>query len=443
MVERDRSTPGTARVRPTTAWSPRRRAVTACATAVGLAIVAAALCRGADTSAPRPVEPTSREFLGFDPSRDAVASSTPTPTLQPALALPARARRIDGQVDLCGLGQVTTSADDPDGSAHISTAQRDDAAHRLLAALASAPDERAQAVERLLRLRLHDSSTERADDPDATNALADLAAAATRTNDPAVYASALAACGRLSTSEPTPAACMALAATHWASLEPTNAAPWLRIAQQARDAGDDDALAAAVYRVSLATRIDWHDDDLALAAFDALPADAQPLARTLDARAIAQARDGWAAPAYGGLAAFCAPGVDANRDQVCDASARLMSRPDASPYETRLGARMGRSLGWPQRRLEELRLQRDALARIDIDAPVDTNPYGCAAAGQLRQWIATRHRLGETGARRSLLASAGQGLDDAVARLRADRASRADRTARIDALHDEPIANTP
>jgi hypothetical protein len=256
----------------------------------------------------------------------------------------------------------------------------------------------------------------------AAAALAALAGAAAQSDDPAVYAAALAACLRAPGT--APAACGTLDANRWASLEPTNAAPWLRLAQDARDAGDDAALAAAVYQASIARSVDWHDDALALAALQALPPDASPLARTLDAHAIAQAREGWAAPAYGGVAAFCAPGTDANRDQVCEAAAALLLRPGASLAEQRLGARLGRSLGWPAPRLEDLRLQRDALARADIDAAPDPQAWDCAAADRLRRQAALRARLGDTGARRALLAAAGHDLAGDVARLRALRAQR-------------------
>ena len=433
MMERYRSVYGARRVQATTGWSRRRRAVVAGVAAITLGLVAAALCRPADPPTPRPAEPQSREFLGFDPSRDTAEPSAGTASLHAAATTPTAARRVDGQVEVCGLGLVATSVDDPDGGAHVPPAQRDDAARLLAAALAAAADERAQAAGRLLRLRaLREDGSDQAA-ADAGGTLAELAGAAAQGGDPAVYAAALEACGQASA--PAPAACAGLSANRWASLEPSNAAPWLRIAQEARDAGDDDALAAAVYQVSLAKRIDWHEDDLALAALRAIPAGAAPLARALDARAISQARDGWAAPAYGGLAAFCAPGVDANRDQLCEASARLLLRPSARPYEARLGARMGRSLGWPARQLDDLRLRRDALDRIDVDPPADAQPYSCAAAAQLQQWAATRQRLGETGARRALVADAGQRLDDAVVQLRALRASRA---ARVAAAQDEP-----
>ncbi|MGN6526652.1 MAG: hypothetical protein ACTHL8_09705 [Burkholderiaceae bacterium] len=373
---------------------------------------------------PRPVVAESRAFLGFDPARD---SQEPDAPVAPAVAAPvAPPVRTEGEVDLCGVGLVRTSADDPDGSGHISPAQRADAARRLDAALAAAPDPRARAAGLLLRLdTLRDPMPDEASDDAAGAAaatLAELAGAAAASDDPAVVAAALAACLRAPGAPP--AACGALDANRWASLEPANAAPWLRLAQAARDAGDDAALAAAVYQASVARRLDWHAEALALAALQAIPADASPLARTLDAHAIARAREGWAAPAYGGLAAFCAPGTDANRDQVCAAAATLLLRPAASMAELRLGARLGRSLGWPAARLEDLRLQREALARADADTPPDPRAWDCASADRLQRQAALRERLGDGAARRALLVAEGHDLAGDVARLRTLRAQR-------------------
>jgi hypothetical protein len=267
---------------------------------------------------------------------------------------------------------------------------------------------------------LRDDGTESAADA-ATQTLAELAGEAAQSTDAAVYAAALAACAH--SPDLVAAACGALNANRWRSLEPDNAAPWLRLAQEARDAGDDAALANAVYQASIARRVDWHDDELALAALQALPADASPLARTLDAHAIAQARDDWARPAYGGLVAFCTPDLDANRKQVCEASAAMLLRPQARAADLRVGARLGYSLGWPADKLEALRLQRDALAMADDGAPA-LQSWDCGAADRLRQQAELRVRLGETGARRALLAAAGHDLDGDIAHLRRLRASR-------------------
>ena len=385
--------------------------------AVALAVCGLiALLVAAPSPAPRALPP--RAVAGDAPAHGGLSAPTPG---EPALSVHAATSDVAepalaaGQADICGIGVVDTSADDPDGAGQIPPDARAAASAQLVATLTAAGDDRVRAAGRLLQLRA-------LPDVDAAAALDDLVRIATQSQDPAVYAAALEACTRARSSASS--ACGALGAWRWAALDPGNAAPWLRLAQEARDAGDDQALAAAIYQVSQSRRIDWHDDDLAVSAMRAIPRDASPLARTLDARAIADVRDAWTSPAYGGLATFCAAGADANRAPVCDASANLLVHDGGRAYETRLGIRMGHGLGWPARRLEDLRLQRDALETTNADVSLIARPYSCAAAGRLQQWASMRQHGGELGAQRVQMASAGGDIIRAVAQLRLQRAAR-------------------
>ena len=417
MGERFETVFGERRARAVVRASRSRRVAVAGLVAAGVAV--GILCALHRTSAPtqRMAAEEPRTFLDIGPSGGAV---------EPMARATEPAPRVRGPV--CDVGVGETGADDSDGTGRIPPAQRAEAARRLDAALAVAPDPRARAAGRLLRL-----SALRGEDSDgaAQDTLADLAREAVQSDDPAVYAAALGACAHAG--DAVPAACGVLNANRWSSLEPGNAAPWLRLAQDARAAGDDAGVAADVYQASIAARIDWHEHALALAALRAIPADASLLARTVDAHAIAQAADGWAAPAYGGLVAFCEPGADANRDQVCDAAASMLLRPGASAGELRLGARLGRSLAWPPDKLDELRLQREVLATAEADAAPDARAWDCTSAERIRQQAELRARLGESGARRALLAAAGRDMATEVERLRARRASR---MARVDAPGD-------
>ena len=415
MAERVRSefAAGQAHARPARARNiaGRRRVAVALAACGLIALLTAALF-------PSPRATPPRAVAGDGPARHGMAAPKPAEPARPARAAtsslvePALAA---GQADICGIGVVDTSADDPDGAGQIPADAKAAASAQLVATLTAAGDDRVRAAGRLLQLRT-------SPDGDASAALDDLVRIATQSQDPAVYAAALEACTQPRSSGS--GSCGALGAWRWAALDPGNAAPWLRLAQEARDAGDDQALAAAAYQVSQSRRIDWHDDDLAVSAMSAIPPDASPLARTLDARAIADVRDAWTSPAYGGLATFCAAGVDANREPICDASANLLAYSGGRAYETRLGIRMGHSLGWPARRLEDLRLQRDALEKTNADASFSARPYSCAAAGRLQQWASMRQHGGELGAQRVQMASAGGDIIRAVAQLRSQRGAR-------------------
>ena len=371
------------------------------------------------SSSPRRPAVAPAPGLAFAPpaaSADAPRSNaapSSTRTLAPRSAVPT------GQVEVCGLGLVAASADDPDGAARIPATARRDAESALLHTLAANPDERVRAAGLLLRLRSLHADPAAAGGADAV--VADLAQRAAHSTDATVYATALEACNQQD--EPRPAACDVLSANRWAVLEPANAAPWLLLAQQAQAHGDEQGLADAAWRISRAQTIAWHDNDLALLALNAIPSEASPLARTLATRAIVDARDDWATPAYGGLSTWCAP-EDANRDQVCNAAADLLVRRGTRVAETKLGARLGQGLGWSPDRIESLRLKRDALSDAQAEAALRDRSYSCATTARIGQQVALQQRLGAFGATRVGMKHSGKSLDDAVDALRQARAQR-------------------
>jgi len=352
------------------------------------------------SASPRPATGVAVAEVERGPAPDIVSrQAAAPPTAAPAPAPGAR---------VCGLQDV-------DGGARIPQARRD-AALALQDAMAASPDERTQAAGLLLQMRAA-HGPEAAPMATAADAplhgLADLAA---RSSEPAVIAIALEACAE------RPAACGAAAPARWAELEPANAAPWLLLAHEAEASGDDAALAAAVARIAQASTLDWHDGDLAERALRAIPPGASALERTLDVHAIAGAREDWAAPAYDGLVAWCTDD-DRRRAPACDAAAQLLVRHASRPAEARLGARLGRDLGWPAQRLQALRLQRDALGRAGAGL-VAADDYGCAATRRLRDQLVLQQRLGDAGATRALLDRTGHPFAEAVDALRRARAAR-------------------
>lgn len=327
-----------------------------------------------------------------------------------------------GQEEVCGLGFVQTNVQKPDAFAHIPDALKKNAERNALHSMTSSPDERVQAAGLLLK--------ERATQGDATQRIGNggvsadsLAQIARRSSDPVVYAIALEACGMQQAGTSTPG-CDSLSSTQWARLEPTNAAPWLRLAQEAQASGDTLGLAEAIYRITQAEKIDWHANDAAVLAMQALPEGTASLARTVMMHEAWSAQVNWTPASYQGLLQFCELSGDVNRAQVCNDAAKLFVRAGTSPAELRAGIRIGQNLGWDAQHVEDLRLRRDVLSRAIANAPIYEHPYSCASVKELQNWSAAQQQAGELGAAQLLLQRSGQGMESAVAELRRKRLER-------------------
>jgi hypothetical protein len=348
------------------------------------------------------------------------AASLPVPAGKPALvpnaaAVPER-RPGDGEAEVCGLGIVTASAQDPDGAAHIPASSRSNAERASVAALASSQDQRARAAGLLMQAR-----AAQRDGASTDSSIEQLAQMAERSNDPSVYAITLQACDAYRSRNSGSGACDGVNAAQWARLDPGNAAPWLKLAEQAQASGDQAALAEAIYRVSLAARIDWHANDFAMVAMQALPQTAEPLDRALVTHLAREAESSWTPPSYTGLTAFCSSSDDVNRAQLCDSAANLLVRSGGSPVELRTGMRLGQIVGWDAQRIENLRLQRDVLSNAIASAPFHEQGYSCRSIEQLQNWTVLEHGSGELGAARAMLQSSGQTLQFEMAALKRRR----------------------
>lgn len=353
-----------------------------------------------------------------DASDRAPARVTATAPVIEHSATAADSHAKEGQEEVCGFGFVQTNVQKPDAFAHIPDLLKKHAEQKAFNSMISSPDERVQAAGLLLK--------ERAAQGDATqgSGSADhLAQIARRSSDPVVYAIALEACGMQQAGTSTPG-CDSLSATQWAQLEPTNAAPWLRLAQEAQASGDTSGLAEAIYRITQAERIDWHANDAAVLAMQALPEGTGSLARTVMIHEAWSAQVNWTPASYQGLLQFCELSGDVNRAQVCNDAAKLFVRAGTTPAELRAGIRIGQNLGWDAQRVEDLRLRRDVLSLAVANAPFYEHPYSCASVRELQNWSAAQQQAGELGAAQLLLQRSGQGLESAVAALRRKRLER-------------------
>ena len=332
----------------------------------------------------------------------------------------------DRSAEVCGLARVAPTAVDADAAPRIPAHARGDAERALFDAMAASAQGAVRAAGQLLQWRAQRRAAAPGTEAVGQGLLDALAGSAAQTSDATVYAVALEACAEQGSGQP--AACGALSAERWASLEPANAAPWLLLAHRARAAADDDALAAAVYQVSQADRIDWHEHDVVLAAARSIPGDASALARTLDVHAIAQARGAWAARTDDGLAAWCASD-DPNRMQSCAGVARLLVQAGDGVRDLRLGTRIGQGLGWPAARVRALQARHDALANIGASAADDDARLGCADTARLGRRLA---RSPAAGTLEAALAATGRTRAQWADAVEAARRARETRHAALD-----------
>lgn len=200
-----------------------------------------------------------------------------------------------------------------------------------------------------------------------------LAALATQTKDPAVYAQALAACnvGRLY-SVPVDAACSQLSLTRWAQLDPDNMEPWLQLAGQAAQQKNELAWLDAAMRAAQVSRRSTYRETPAQrvsALVTANSSDAELFAATegvasLQVQAIQQWRDPWAwiQPCSKAKVA------DANRRQTCEALAHNVLKNAASLNDNLEALMLGKYLGWPQEKVQSISREHSILQHLALQS---------------------------------------------------------------------------
>jgi hypothetical protein len=385
----------------------------------------------------------------FDNTQAALSPAAPAP----GASAPAAASAIDaepplraGQVRVCGLGAVRADGD-ASGLNRVNPGLKAAVQARLRQHYAAHPSERVRAAGLVLDLAaLREQAAEsvraaRASQaacgdagaacdarllPVAASAAPDpgseitrrLTRMATATTDPFVYAAALQACvqaqGGAAASH-----CGMLSLRRWAQLDNGNAAPWMALGSEAAAGGDAGQLNDAMHQVAQARRVDAYWGILPHVLMQALPPGESLLTRTLLTVEAWSAQALLALPVYQVLTRHCAPAAlrDANRWQVCDGIARVLTERGRSTFDLDVGASLGEQLGWPNQRTDALRGEREALAAL---APqlVDAQGVSCASVQRFTQAAELMSQYGELGAYRVLALQSGLPDGDVAAVLR-------------------------
>lgn len=314
-------------------------------------------------------------------------------------------RRIEsaakgGGNEVCGFGTVQPDDDDPLGLQQVPQRLRSAALGEADARMLSSADERIRAAALLIGAREHDGHAHARIDR--------LAAMASSTRDAVVYAMALQGCRAWDAEEA--GSCRLLNRAQWTRLDPDNVLPWLEAAREAREQQQPALQEDAMFHAALATHSDAHAGLLPVLVDLALGSN-RSLTRTLALAASWSVQAAWDLPPSDEALRYCDEGVlgDANRRPLCESLARTLAYHGSSLLDLSVGVALGRSLGWPEERLNPLRDERDALGEAGRFQGLALD-FSCDAIEAQQAWMHKLAQGGETQAARQLIASSGMPL---------------------------------
>lgn len=237
-----------------------------------------------------------------------------------------------------------------------------------------------------------------------------LARMAVSTTDPKLYSLALDICGLARPA--SEGVCRMLNPAQWARLEPGNAAPWLTALDNASNAGDRAGGDEALHQIATATRNDRHLNEVSRVLMAQLPDDDASLP---DANLLALQSMSGTVTLRTSMAAGSALGVckvdalrDANRAQTCDRVAELFVGQSDTTFDYTIGIAIGKRLGWPRDRIDELRGQRDAWMYAEAAEALEPGNGSCARLNRNIDRLAKLADLGEMGSMHRWIAASGR-----------------------------------
>jgi hypothetical protein len=336
------------------------------------------------------------------------------------------------EVEVCGLGFVKVSEQDPAGSGRIPQAQRTATQERLWTSLQSSSDERVRAAGWLLESRQRSARTaqaQRADTPAARSAgpdveqasrpIDELARLAAASRDPIVYRLAMEGCHSPSSGRLPAPACQMLNAEQWTRLDPDNAIPWMTFAAVARERGDAAAEAEAMYRASIAGTSNAHWGALPRIVAQALPSDLPTLGKTIAISDAWEMQGVVALPLLAGAreaSQFCSSDTlrDSNRRQTCERLADVLADKGKTSVDVNIGWSLRERLGWPKDKVQAMRDEQQALLDASGQHLSQAGELSCEGVQRMTQWAQLTDQLGELGAAREVFRRSGGNLAQAT-----------------------------
>lgn len=365
-------------------------------TITGIAAVAAVIFWLHSRPAPPPATPSkSPQILTpkLDHPMQPAPVSTPPPTPSAGAATP------QPKLQVCGISDLPPSVGDTvDVASYLFDTTRG-TYDRWKAALIGGADARA---------RVAGLALQRVDDIFARSLAADtsleqLVELATTARDPDIYDVAVGLCQTGLGNEAPVAECRRLSLLEWTKIDPDNATPWLANAAAARDKGDSWAESVAFARAAQAHKVDDDGEALLAAAMAVFPTDA-----TLPERFAAEVHL-WGYQAARGrpdlaeISRYCSV-TALQQSQIhdqCDAVAELLVDHGGTLLNFSRGRSIGRLLGWPAAKLDQLVRERDTLLQL-LASNGGAEDWSCGHMAWTDDFMKRHGEIGELAALREL-----------------------------------------
>jgi hypothetical protein len=360
-------------------------------------------------------QPSSHNVPAAAAARQTARIDSPPP-LHESRAIPPASNQIATTpiktVDVCGVGKVAVDGPQAAKAEAELSAKMDKDLLRWRDALLNSSDVRARAAGLFVDGRIEAGSIGKAPSQQALDSLVQLEK---ETNDPAVYAMALAACDAVKT--PTPGgSCESISREGWSKLEPDNAAPWLEIAGAARARHDTTAENAAFAQSVNASRIDGYNYSLFGFAEPDMPADMSPLERSQ----LSIWMIGFEAAMYSPQMPATVASRHCSAENVknhavrgeCNQLAELMVKQGTTLIDFAIGTAIGARTGWPESRVAALTEEKEALQGVWMQsepAPgTSESQFSCDVAVRRNYMLHERAQLGEIAAARQAISLSGR-----------------------------------
>lgn len=336
-----------------------------------------------------------------------------------------------GELEVCGIGRLRLDAEgDADGVARLE-APAQKAREQMLSAMERTGDDTERAAALFTKALLVQqawaapaaASGAAPAGPRHPEAVDELARMAVSTRSPDVYAWALQACDRRGRDGP----CQMLSTEQWTRLDPGNAAPWLRLAEEAAKRQDTAGVADAMYRASHASSFDTRTLGVVKRAMARLPLDGPAVSRFIVATEL-QGMNAVQAPMHAAVMGHCgkAAMLDANRLQACSAVAELLVHKGQSLVDRMMGVTLAGRAGWPAERLQLLRDEMDAAFQVGLQLePAEGRLYACDAIERQMRHYGAVVAAGEWSALQGLVKRSPEGMAKLAAQRRVAAAQAA------------------
>jgi hypothetical protein len=333
----------------------------------------------------------------------------PWPVSAAAPAAKSDTRDHSVEIEVCGIGKVKFDRDDWTATGKLFDTLTKKLRLRWLSTLRNSDDYRARATGLYLE-DMFDRDEPRKDPESARDELVQLALV---TQDPAIFALAIAKCTKGVDDFAAPVACPQLTLDQWTRADPDNAVPWLQLAANARSKNNSAAEAAAFAHAAQAHRYESYKWSMFAFAESAMPGGITAAEQWFLTEQTLGVEAAMPMPYITGPK-YCSreAASDATVLRQCNAMADLLMNKSNSLLEFSLGKSLGARIGWPAEVIDALTQQLNAsMEALDRMAPSDPNDqWSCDSVARGNAFISEWNRLGQRGLATAAIERSGESV---------------------------------